>query len=934
MPAKLTRPIFFIIALPSVFLFYFLKNPAVHSGKKTIAILPDNTRPAATIDTEANRFTKTVLIEKMDEPLQLAVLDANRVLYIERKGKLWLYDNAAKKKKLITTIPVSTKYTDKAGKKSEAEDGLLGIATDPDFITNKWIYLYYSPAGTQSKNVLARFEFSNNKLITASKKIILEVPVQREQCCHTGGGIAFDGDNNLYLSTGDNTSPRATAYAPIDERKERSPWDAQKSSANTNDLRGKVIRIHPLADGKYSIPAGNLFPAGTAGTRPEIYVMGTRNPYRISVDKKTGYLYWGDVGPDSGTDSLGYGPRSYDEINQAKTPGYYGWPYFVGNNQAYWKYDFTSNTSGDKFDPQKPINTSPNNTGLHELPPAQNPMIWYPYEPSREFPLLGTGGRSAMAGPVFYNDDFKNAKRKFPDYYNGKLFIYEWMRDWIMAVTLNPDGTYKSMEKFLPDIGFSHPIDMKFSPDGDLYVIEYGTGWFQGNDDARLVRIEYNGGNRKPFVVADADKKAGAIPMTVHFSSAGTRDDDKDSIQYEWKITNAAGAVLKTINEPNPDYEFTKPGVYKASLTVTDANGAKSSSAFQLKAGNEPPVLDIEITKGNASYYFPKNAIGYHVKVSDKEDGEIGKGIVPAKVNVDISYVGDASLLKATSAKSTTASTFAEGQRLIALSDCKSCHAPAKKIIGPSYASVSQKYRNSTQALSRLTEKVIKGGNGVWGNVAMAAHPQLSKRDAAEMIKYILSLGTSQTKKASLPLKGIYTPKIPDSTGEKSAVVITARYTDKGAKGMSPATTEKRWILKTPKLLPATVGKMSGVQKFKLPDPPMDMFIVMNKGTWVSYDQVDLTGITQISLTGSAPKEQLNSAGGAVEIRLDKPDGEVIGETQKMEIFNGPINEVKPVTVTARIKEVTGLHTLYFVFTNPEAKGPLFIIFSATLENK
>jgi len=353
MPAKLTRPIFFIIALPSVFLFYFLKNPAVHSGKKTIAILPDNTRPAATIDTEANRFTKTVLIEKMDEPLQLAVLDANRVLYIERKGKLWLYDNAAKKKKLITTIPVSTKYTDKAGKKSEAEDGLLGIATDPDFITNKWIYLYYSPAGTQSKNVLARFEFSNNKLITASKKIILEVPVQREQCCHTGGGIAFDSDNNLYLSTGDNTSPRATAYAPIDERKERSPWDAQKSSANTNDLRGKVIRIHPLADGKYSIPAGNLFPAGTTGTRPEIYVMGTRNPYRISVDKKTGYLYWGDVGPDSGTDSLGYGPRSYDEINQAKTPGYYGWPYFVGNNQAYWKYDFTSNTSGDKFDPQK-----------------------------------------------------------------------------------------------------------------------------------------------------------------------------------------------------------------------------------------------------------------------------------------------------------------------------------------------------------------------------------------------------------------------------------------------------------------------------------------------------------------------------------------------------------------------------------------------------
>ena len=581
MPVKLTRSLLLIITIPSVFIWLFINKPIADRVKSSIGTLDMQNNAVPKLDTEENRFTKNILIEKMDEPLQLAVLDADHVLYIERKGKLWLYDHTVKKKKLVARIPVSTKYTDKEGKKSEAEDGLLGIATDPDYATNKWIYLYYSPAGNESKNILARYEYKNNKLVTASKKIILEVPTQREQCCHTGGGIAFDAGNNLYLSTGDNTSPRATAYAPIDERKGRSPWDAQKSSANTNDLRGKIIRIHPNADGTYDVPDGNLFPKGTANTKPEIYVMGTRNPYRISVDKKTGYLYWGDVGPDSGKDSTGWGPRSYDEFNEARKPGYYGWPYFVGDNQAYWKFDFAANTPGEKFDPANPINNSPNNTGLHELPPAQKPLIWYPYEPSREFPLLGTGGRSAMAGPVFYSDDFANAKRKFPDYYNGKLFIYEWMRDWVMTVTLNEDGSYKSMEKFLPNMGFSHPIDMKFDPEGDLYVIEYGTAWFQGNDDARLVRIEYNGGNRKPFVVADADKKAGAVPMAVHFSSAGTRDDDNDSVQYEWKITNAAGAVLKTINEPNPEYEFNKPGIYKASLSVTDAHGAKSNSSFQ-----------------------------------------------------------------------------------------------------------------------------------------------------------------------------------------------------------------------------------------------------------------------------------------------------------------------------------------------------------------
>ena len=933
MPVKLTRSLLLIITIPSVFIWLFINKPIADRVKSSIGTLDMQNSAMPKLDTEENRFTKNILIEKMDEPLQLAVLDADHVLYIERKGKLWLYDHTVKKKKLVARIPVSTKYTDKEGKKSEAEDGLLGIATDPDYATNKWIYLYYSPAGNESKNILARYEYKNNKLVTASKKIILEVPTQREQCCHTGGGIAFDAGNNLYLSTGDNTSPRATAYAPIDERKGRSPWDAQKSSANTNDLRGKIIRIHPNADGTYDVPDGNLFPKGTANTKPEIYVMGTRNPYRISVDKKTGYLYWGDVGPDSGKDSTGWGPRSYDEFNEARKPGYYGWPYFVGDNQAYWKFDFAANTPGEKFDPANPINNSPNNTGLHELPPAQKPLIWYPYEPSREFPLLGTGGRSAMAGPVFYSDDFVNAKRKFPDYYNGKLFIYEWMRDWVMTVTLNEDGSYKSMEKFLPNMGFSHPIDMKFDPEGDLYVIEYGTGWFQGNDDARLVRIEYNGGNRKPFVVADADKKAGAVPMAVHFSSAGTRDDDNDSVQYEWKITNAAGAVLKTINEPNPEYEFNKPGIYKASLSVTDAHGAKSNSSFQLKAGNEPPALDIEITKGNASYFFPKNPISYSVKVSDKEDGVVGKGISPANVKVDIRYVSDAAILKNETAKSIP-SSFAEGQRLIALSDCKSCHAPNKKIIGPAYASVSQKYKNSSTALSRLTEKVINGGNGVWGNVAMAAHPQLSKKDAGEMIKYILSLSNAQSKTASLPLKGSYSPKLPDTTAEKSVVVISARYTDKGAKGMSPATTEKKWILKNPRLLPGTVWKMSGVQKFKLPDPPMEMFIVMNSGTWAAYEQVDLTGIKQISFTGAAPKEQLNSSGGTVEVRLDKPDGELIGETEKLEVFNGPMTEVKPKTLTAKIKEITGTHTLYFVFRNAEAKGPLYIIFSATLENK
>src|SRR5690606_4783206 len=127
----------------------------------------------------------------------------------------------------------------------------------------------------------------------------------------------------------------SSGYAPIDEREGRALWDAQKSAANANDLRGKILRIKPEDDGTYSIPEGNLFPVGTPGTRPEIYVMGCRNPFRFSIDSEAGYLYWGDVGPDAGKGDPDRGPHGMGEFDQARKAGNWGWPYTRGNNQAY-----------------------------------------------------------------------------------------------------------------------------------------------------------------------------------------------------------------------------------------------------------------------------------------------------------------------------------------------------------------------------------------------------------------------------------------------------------------------------------------------------------------------------------------------------------------------------------------------------------------------
>jgi cytochrome c len=279
---------------------------------------------------EENRFTRVVLAQPLEEPVELAVLPDERVLFVERRGAVKLYTPRTRRVTTLATIPVSLKY----GNGNDAEDGLLGLAADPGFATNGWVYMYYSPAGPEPKNVLARFTMRGDSLDLRSQRVLLEVPVQRQECCHTGGSIAFDAQGNLYLSTGDNTNPFATGYAPIDERPGRGPWDAQKSSSNTNDLRGKILRITPRPDGSYAIPAGNLFPPGTprtlppvtARSRPEIYTMGHRNPYRISVDRRTGFLYWGDVGPDAARDSADRGPAGHDEVNQARRAGNFGWP--------------------------------------------------------------------------------------------------------------------------------------------------------------------------------------------------------------------------------------------------------------------------------------------------------------------------------------------------------------------------------------------------------------------------------------------------------------------------------------------------------------------------------------------------------------------------------------------------------------------------------
>ncbi|MCE7064967.1 ThuA domain-containing protein [Dyadobacter sp. CY326] len=886
---------------------------------------------------EENRFTKVVLQEKLDEPMELSVLNDGRVLFIERKGDVKLYNIKSKELKTIAKMPVSTKYKNKEGKESVGEDGLLGLNKDPNFAQNHWIYLYYS-VPEEPKNVLARFELKGDELDFNSKKVLLEIPTQREECCHTGGSIAWDKAGNLYLSTGDNTNPHGSnGYSPSDEREGRSAWDAQKSSANTNDLRGKIIRIKPQADGTagaapYTIPEGNLFPKGTPGTRPEIFTMGHRNPFRISVDQKTGFVYWGEVGPDAAKPDSSRGPAGHDEVGQARKAGNFGWPHFVGDNKAYNKYDFTASKSGELWDVNAPSNNSPNNTGLKVLPPAQKAFIWYPYGASKEFPLVGSGGRNAMAGPVYYSDAFKNAPNAFPSYYNNKLLTYDWMRGWIMSVTMDKEGNFVAMERFMPSYKFSNPMDMEFAENGDLYMLEYGTGWFSANDDARLIRIEYNGGNRKPQIQMTANKMGGASPLALKLSAKGTKDADDDVLTYSWKITSKNG-FSKLVNTPDANLTLAKLGAYKATLTVNDGKGGISTQSMDISVGNEPPVLSLDMPASNKSFYSPDKPFNYDIKVADKEDGTLEKGIDPERVAVNIDYLAEGydKIAIAQGHRSADAgAAFSAGKKLIEASDCKACHSVDKKSIGPAYREVSQKYKDDKSAVERLTKKVISGGAGVWGETAMAAHPQLSAADASEMVKYILNVVNEKPKEKSLPLKGSYNAKLPTGDKGKGVFIVRAAYEDGGASGLPALKSEQSLVLRNAKV------DMHGYDAYedimKISNGGMNLAIASKSGAYMLLKQVDLNAVTELQLQAIAPKPQVNAAGGKVELRLDSPTGKLVGESTML--ATSEALDFKPTLLSVPIKPGANadgkLHDVYVVFVNPQADGHTLMVVMGT----
>ncbi|MDB5106384.1 MAG: hypothetical protein JWP91_4073 [Fibrobacteres bacterium] len=457
------------------------------------------------------------------EPMKLAFdMDASgnvSVYFTQRQGMLRKYDPI---KKTVVDIANFASYPGFTTKFSGGSDGLLGIAMDPAFKTNHWIYLYVSTATDWR---VSRFTLNGETLDMASEKNLLKIP-QSAASPHPGGALTFDNRGDLWITTGDNGKG----------------WP----SANTNDLRGKILRIHPMPDGSYTVPAGNLFAAGDK-TKGEIYIMGNRNPYTITIDTVRHGVTWGDVGPDAGLIT--------EERDFATKPGNHGWPMYAGNQVSQGK-------GGGTVD--KPINNDASNTGLSELPPAVPGFDNYKQSCS-------------ITGPVYYYNGTVASKVRMPPHFNGIWFVSDFSHFAVEGLQLDgPGSKILSRTPIFQDIQLERITDFQVGPDGAFYFVNYA-GYRDFTSKTGIVRIIYKGTCSPPISLAvnkpaliDGDVRIEG--MTLNLSGSGA---------HRVEVKDLSGRLLASHHGTGPA-SYSLAGTRNAGVCVVTVSTEKGRSAFKI----------------------------------------------------------------------------------------------------------------------------------------------------------------------------------------------------------------------------------------------------------------------------------------------------------------------------------------------------------------
>lgn len=453
-------------------------------------------------------------------------LTAVDIYFVQRLGVVKRYDGAAKKVAALGTIPNWGKV----------DNGLMGLALHPDFARNRWIYFWYSPnqlVGQNRKLRLTRITMkADYTLDMGSEKILIEILASKTDSYHSGGPMAFDRHGDLWITIGNNSpdlEPNTLNVLSTTDSTQSAEW----GPSNTASMRGGIIRIHPDSTSKgYAIPKGNFGEywadefakqgkaaladqyRNPAKVLPEVYVKGNRSNYSIALHPTKDWLAWGEVNY-AGTN---------DEYNLVSRPSFVGFPYFHANNAP---------TGAHGKSAAAPVNNSPFNSGVNELPPAVPGLINN---------LINV----AITGPIYVFDSTLDSEVKFPPHMSQTWITMSWSASQMHIHNLEAaqpgvQKTTRADNGLLSALKLRNPLQAKYGPEGALYVLNYDGSYSAINPG--LTRVEYIGSCKVPVKTI----RVAALPEAdLEIVLAGGNLRIGGSGRHEFSVHGLDGRLLGT----------------------------------------------------------------------------------------------------------------------------------------------------------------------------------------------------------------------------------------------------------------------------------------------------------------------------------------------------------------------------------------------------
>jgi putative heme-binding domain-containing protein len=322
-------------------------------------------------------FVRSQVASGLTGATAMEIAPDGRIFICEQTGTLRVVKNAKLLPAPFLRVEVDSQW----------ERGLIGVALDPDFPRNGFLYVCYVSATPHVQHRISRFTARGDVAVPDSERILFEGDDQAAlggvvPSGHQGGAIHFGPDGKLYIALGEQT--------------------AREPAQRLDTLLGKLLRI----DRDGTIPEDNPFFKTATGKYRTIWALGLRNPFTFAVQPETGRIFVNDVGD-----------TRWEEINEAVAGGNYGWPVVEGPSMD------------DRF---------------------RAPIYAYPV--------------ASIAGGAFCPASGPSAT--FPAPYRSRYFFADFVKGWIK--TLDPDHPGR-VETFAT--GLARPVDLKFAPDGSLYVL-------------------------------------------------------------------------------------------------------------------------------------------------------------------------------------------------------------------------------------------------------------------------------------------------------------------------------------------------------------------------------------------------------------------------------------------------------------------------------